>query len=337
TWTQVYTGGPAPPMWERTTVDPLGRTIRVERPGFKGVETTERFYDARGRLVKTTPPAAAAAATLYEYDEPGNQARTGLDVDHTGSLEPASTDRITDNEDSFISIDGDWWRETAQTVYGAENDDAPTIVGYQRTRLTGLGVDGKTSETVTVDIHGKTTISRTFVNRAEKSVTRVTDHPDSTIDSTTVSINGVTVSQKGASGVELTFTHDALGRRTGVIDSRTGASEIHYNARGQVDYVEDAAGNRARYFYDPATGRKILERDPLDKATRYLYNERGQITHVWGDVPYPVQYVYDNYGRRTEIRTYRGGSNWSSAMWPIGATGPSDVTRMRYHEATGLP
>ncbi|MCP4691072.1 MAG: RHS repeat protein, partial [Desulfobacterales bacterium] len=24
-------------------------------------------------------------------------------------------------------------------------------------------------------------------------------------------------------------------------------------------------------------------------------------------------------------------------MWPIGATGPSDVTRMRYHEATGLP
>ncbi|MCP4709802.1 MAG: hypothetical protein GY869_14360, partial [Planctomycetes bacterium] len=38
----------------------------------------------------------------------------------------------------------------------------------------------------------------------------------------------------------------------------------------------------------------------------------------------------------SEMHTYRGGSNWNSAMWPTGATGPSDVTQWHYHEASGL-
>ncbi|MCP4709803.1 MAG: hypothetical protein GY869_14365 [Planctomycetes bacterium] len=59
--------------------------------------------------------------------------------------------------------------------------------------------------------------------------------------------------------------------------------------------MEDAAGNRTRYFYDPLTGRKILEINPLNKETRYLYNDRGQTTHIWGDLPYPVKYVYDQH------------------------------------------
>ncbi len=36
------------------------------------------------------------------------------------------------------------------------------------------------------------------------------------------------------------------------------------------------------------------------------------------------------------LASYRGGSNWNSAMWPTGATGPSDVIKWHYHVASGL-
>jgi YD repeat-containing protein len=40
-------------------------------------------------------------------------------------------------------------------------------------------------------------------------------------------------------------------------------------------------------------------------ATTYAYNDRGQITAVRGDASYPLDYVYDAYGRMTQLKTYR--------------------------------
>ena len=96
----------------------------------------------------------------------------------------------------------------------------------------------------------------------------------------------------------------------------TGTTVTHYNSKGRIDYVEDPAGNRTWYEYDPETGEKMAEIDALNKATHYAYNERGQVTHTWGDVPYPVHYVYDSYGRMSEMYTYRNGTNWGSVSWP---------------------
>jgi len=46
--------------------------------------------------------------------------------------------------------------------------------------------------------------------------------------------------------------------------------------------------------------------------------------------------VYDAYGRRTELHTYRGGQNWGAGAWPTATTGTADVTKWVYDEATGL-
>src|SRR5690606_34184923 len=57
------------------------------------------------------------------------------------------------------------------------------------------------------------------------------------------------------------------------------------------------------------------------------------------------QYVYDAFpaspgsavagGRRTEMKTYRGGSPWDGSTWP-GSPGTADVTTWVYENATGL-
>ncbi|MGA1824389.1 MAG: RHS repeat domain-containing protein, partial [bacterium] len=116
----------------------------------------------------------------------------------------------------------------------------------------------------------------------------------------------------------------------------TGTTNTHYNLKGQVEYIEDAATNRTSYSYDPDTGRKIMEKDQLDNTTYYAYNARNQVTHTWGSATYPAQYVYDNYGQMSDMYTYRNGSRWDNETWPEGTTGTTDVTRWHYDEATGL-
>ena len=144
------------------------------------------------------------------------------------------------------------------------------------------------------------------------------------------------MSSQSKTGVVVTFDYDALGRRTGVSDPRTGTVVTHYNDKNQVDYVEDAAGQRAHFAYNPDSGLKITETNALNKNTYFIYNDHGQVTHTWGDVAYPVRYEYDAHGQLSHMHTYRSGGSWDFAMWPEGDTGPADVTTWHYHEATGL-
>lgn len=48
--------------------------------------------------------------------------------------------------------------------------------------------------------------------------------------------------------------------------------------------------------------------DALGNNARQAYNDRGQVAHVWGGAVKPVSYVYDDFGRLAEMRTYRGGT-----------------------------
>ena len=118
-----------------------------------------------------------------------------------------------------------------------------------------------------------------------------------------------------------TFGYDALERRETVRSSSDGgarstATITHYNALGQIDYIEDAASNKTWFAYNPASGRKIAETNALGLTTLYQYIDQGQITVVGGSSQYPVQYGYDDYGRMTDLYTLRGATNgWDRTQW----------------------
>ena len=329
TWTQVHTGGPSSPMWEKTYTDLLGRTVKIETPGYIGIETTENTYDDQGRLVKTT--VTGQADTLYVYDDLGNQIRSGLDVDGNGQLQEAAPDRISDTDTAYVMDNTTYFQETVTRIYP---DTTPVVTNTRRTRLTDLGAAGLIAEDIATDISGNQTLSRTYVDRATKTVTRVIDHPDAANDTTQIVINGLLQSLTTKSGHTVTYGYDALGRRTSVHDPRTGDTLTGYDEKGRIGHTEDPLQNRTTFAYDATSGRKVSETNPLNKTVRYAYNARGQITNTWGEATTPVHYIYDDYGRMTEMHTYRTESGFSGETWPQTA-GTEDKTIWRYHDATG--
>ncbi len=131
------------------------------------------------------------------------------------------------------------------------------------------------------------------------------------------------------------FGYDALGRQISVTDPRTGTASIHYNDNHQVDYSTDAAGNRTSYLYDTGTGRRTTVINPLGKRSFFRFNLKNQLTHSWGDVPYPVEYRYNEYNELVEMVTFRTDDDWGQERWPAGdRTG--DMTSWNYQESTGL-
>ncbi|MBN2381878.1 hypothetical protein JXQ70_03260 [bacterium] len=146
-----------------------------------------------------------------------------------------------------------------------------------------------------------------FIDTGRKKETSIVDYPDSSINEMSVRVNGLTMATRSTSNIELLYFYNGLGRQTGLVDPRLGSSQTHYNALGQVDYVQDPAGNTTSFGYDPDTGRKVSETNATGKTTRFEYDDLGRLVHTWGDVPYPVEYVYDQYGQMTEMHTFRDG------------------------------
>ncbi|WP_300675175.1 hypothetical protein [Desulfoluna sp.] len=230
-------------------------------------------------------------------------------------------------------VEGAWWQESTSIVYAEEGSDAQTTVSTSRNRLTGLS-ENLASHSVSIDIHGNETVSKTVVDRSSDTVTQVVDSPFSDTDQVSVSRYGLVVSATSATGLTTALDYDALGRRVSVTDPRTGTAITHYNEKGRVDWVEDAAGFRQKFAYDPATGMKIAETNALEKTVRTAHNLKGQVVQTWGDATYPVAYAYDAEGRMKTMTTYRTEQRWNGENFPDSATG--DVTTWHYDDTTGL-
>ena len=342
-WAVTYTGpaGTNSPMWQKTTSDLLGRTIRTDKPGFGGViQATVYAYNGKGQLASTTQQPNNLT-TLYEYNELGEQTRSGLDLNGNGVLDLAGPDRISESAIWFTQ-DGanNAWQVRASLVY-AGPCAVPTTNSIQKTRLTGLGTVADaglvTSEAVSIDLLGNQTVQKTFIDRTAKTVTQVVTYPDSINSAEQITINGSLALAISKTGVKTDYGHDALGRQIAAIQSgsgRTVGSYTAYNALGQVASTMDAASNKTTFAYD-AQGRRITVTDALTNSTFTAYDAQGRVLATWG-ATYPVAYDFDDYGRMTAMYTYRGNASISSFSEISNLKSEMDRTRWLYDEATGL-
>ena len=327
-WTIEFEGpaGVNSPRWNRSTFDALGRTLRVEKPGFGGgTVATVYEYNDKGQLAIVRTLAdddPIQAAALYEYDELGRSIRTTLDANGNDSVDLAGPDRVNESEIHFVWTGGRWWETVTSKIYPG-NDSTPVSVSTQWRKISGSGCACTAQILKTVDAWGNPTTLSESIDSALKTVTATKDVPDSDADPVSVSVNGLLQSRADSDGRTTTYSYDALGRPTHAVDSRTGLALTHYNALGQVDYVVDAAGKQTSYEYDADSGRRLTVTDALGNASHVQYDLQGRVTNVWG-ATYPVAYEYDAYGRLAAMKTWRD------------ANGEPDVTRWNYDEATGL-
>ena len=323
-------------LWQKTYTNTLGQTVKIEKSGYNASVITTFTYNALGLLVKKT--STGVADELYEYDALGNLIRQGTDVNGNGLLDLASMDRIKEIDQTFISENGNLYQQTIKKIYGANNSANATVISTSRQQLNNLP-GGITSLVQNTDRFGNITETRVSVNRSGKTVTTEIVSPDSTVPAQTIAVNELKTSERSKTNLTTTYTYDALGRLTGVTDPRTGTFTISYytvgtGKIGKRHIVTNAAGNTTTYDYDSTTGRKISECNALGKFSRFAYNSYGQVTKVWGESEYPLEFAYDQMGRKIAQTTYR-----NTAVSFAGTTFPSvtgDVTAWTYDESSGL-
>ncbi|MEI6515844.1 MAG: RHS repeat-associated core domain-containing protein [bacterium] len=182
-------------------------------------------------------------------------------------------------------------------------------------------------------------MSRTFTDRASKTVTQVVIYPDSVSNAIQVAVNGQLAYSISKTGVRTDFVFDSLGRQISALQGGPGASRTVgnftvYNQLGQVESTMDATSNVTRYVYD-SLGRRTQVIDALSNTTFTAYNDEGQVLATWG-ATYPVAYEFDNAGRMTAMYTYRGTNSLSSYSEINNLKSQMDRTRWLYDEATGL-
>jgi RHS repeat-associated protein len=277
--------------------------------------------------------------------------RTGLDLNANGSLDPASTDRITET-DSVFEKDGSgaWWTKATTKAYNQDNNATAVTTSISRSRLNKYTPSSSgshvQSESRATDLFGNTTVRTVTIERGTSNslalTTTTVDFPDSSVDEVAVTRNGVPQKRQSKEGLVYWTYYDSLGRPTKTTDPRTDTSttaRIGYYTSGtgqlgQVAWRQDAAGNQTNYSYDSATGYLATETDPLGKVARYGYTTRGERYRTWGDTSYPVEYGYDDYGQQVTMKTYRGGTGWTASTWPA-SPGTADTTTWAYDNATG--
>ena len=227
------------------------------------------------------------------------------------------TDRIVSNDTRYVSLNGDWWRESSSWQTRQNGSSALTRVGLTRTRLTGLGGNTVpsassptgagagllTSETRSLDPLNNETISCTYLDRSSHTTTQTTLSPDSTLPAEVVVQSGLTVSSRSPTGVTTTYAYDPLGRQISQTDGRGDTSHLVYDAQGRVAKTIDPLGNETTYAYD-ALGRQVAVIDPLGHTVTTTYDAEGRVTSQRG-ATYPVDYAYDVYGNKVAMTTYR--------------------------------
>jgi YD repeat-containing protein len=194
-----------------------------------------------------------------------------------------------------------------------------------------------TSESLSIDLLGNQTRQLTYTDAANQTVWSVTDTPDSNLDAVTKSFGGLTVESTSPVGEVTTYTYDDLRRpigSTSTSGSRTLTATSHYNALGQLDYVEDGATNRTTIVYDDL-GRRVETIDALNQSTHTAYDPEGRVLATWG-ATYPVAYEYDDQGRMTALYTYRGTNEITSVADILALKPDMDKTTWVYDPATGL-
>lgn len=183
---------------------------KIEKSGYNGsTVTTGFYYNNYGQLWKKTQ--TGLADTIYVYDDMGNLFRTGLDIDGNGSLDLASTDRISESDTVYAQISSDWWLVTTKKTYATANSSAATTTSVSKMRLTGLAAS-TLAEGKSYDINNNETTATTTVNRTNKTVTETVEVPDSSVDEQTITVNGLVTSKRTASNHTYTYSYDGLGR-----------------------------------------------------------------------------------------------------------------------------
>ena len=81
--------------------------------------------------------------TYFCYNSLGERNLTVEDMNRNNQIDWNDTDRIVSNDTRYVSLNGDWWRESSTWQTRQNGSSEFTLMGRFRTRLTGLASSGE--------------------------------------------------------------------------------------------------------------------------------------------------------------------------------------------------
>lgn len=362
--TMIHVGSSNSLRWTATYTDKKYAVKHELKPAFNNTNALYRSYRTSGRglgnqpsFVYVTPVAAdgnrypgnpednsptPGFVTAYDYDYSGQRVAESRDI-FVGEdcWDPASTGRIT-TWTNFYELDGsgNWFHVSEASTYPFDNDPTPSLVERTRERVTGFAAN-VISELQKFDADTNQTIIQVTVDLAAKKLTTTTSVAQSSLAAAQVVVNGLLQTESSTTVAQATaHYYDSLGRENFVRDPLGNLTGTTFDAvTGRVIARTNPQGLTTTLEYYPAGGTNAgllkCQTGPTGRKTYYNYNGCGQVIQTWGDVPYPEQRDYNQFGDLATLTTYRNGNQWTGPSWPA-SPGTGDATHWYYDEATGL-
>lgn len=306
----------------------IGATIYVRVPTptgsrYEGFVCDDDYHattnpNPTGRLLKKTVGTSQGASNLlsdyyYLYDELGRVEYEGFDTDGTAGLNKATDSRVVQRVQRF-------WEDTSSGVnvwYGEQIEYAyngsSTGIEMSRSLQRVAPATGDLAEEWVFDGVGNQVEIVSEVDRGDSLVTvKRNAYPVPSAQATDVYKNGLLVKQTDHAGVVTDITYDHL-RRKSRVDGRDSVAEITTYISGSLRTDQIKHDNGAikfaimdyNYNSNNWVSSMIRKNSTGDETTSYVYNARGQVTKRSGNGTFPIEYVYDSYGRLTEQYQWR--------------------------------
>ncbi len=341
--TTVRIGSPASPRYRKTETDMLGRNVAIEAPSATGAQTlTSTFLGGSSLPLCVVSTAPNTPRLIYEYDAFATVSRQGESVrSGATSFSLSSSDRIYENETSFLSADG-IWEVKSFYLYPNEGGTAGVRKLVSQVKCKIAGFPGyETSRTSTVDAFGNWILNvveeRPDVVRIERSSSNAFAGENIRITRGDMLVEERAAADSGSTR----YGYDAFRRLVSTKMARfTNAGEITYSTGGTLMLSStDAHGATTQYSYfsqgSPGAGQVAAITYSNATVRRFAYDLRGKVTSEWGSATAPLSYVYDGLGQLVTLSTYRAAPTGDNINWP-GNPGDPDSTTWTRDPATGL-
>lgn len=251
-------------------------------------QTTRLAYDALSRQVRVTSPIGSQ--TQYTYDPLGNLVAL---TDANGNI-------------TYYEYDG-----TSNLVRVTDALGGVTRYGY----------DGNSNRISFTDANGHTTayaydslnrqvqmtdpllFATTYSYDPAGNVVAVTDANNGTHRFAYDALNRL-VAASFSDGNQISYTYDANGRRTKLVDSH-GTTTYAYDALDRLIAVTDVAGKMVQYGYD-TSGHRTLVTYPDGRVVNYRYDRGNRLSQVTDWEGLTSTYEYDPAGNLISVANPNG-------------------------------
>ena len=311
-FTQQFAGDFNSLEWTKTFTDLAGRRIKTE---FAGGAGSEMVYNQLGQLEQSTDPDGVI--TLFAYNSEGEQIQTVIDINQNQSIDLAGSDRITETETEVAtrSLDGggdETVRRTLNKVYDA-GSSVPRVIAISETDVDGLDSWEES--------FGLLTVSQTVRDGSGGRINTVTAPDGSTTVTETRNSLIQTVTQRDASGVQLSqisTSYDAHNRVASQTEFGVSTTTFTYYDSDLVATQTEADGTAiaqtTQFIYDPV-GRLLITNLPDGSAVHNEYFPTGDLQKTFGSQTYTTEFTYDEQGRQKTLTTFRDGVTPDTTTW----------------------